>query len=183
VEAGEPSDIFDDDGADDRADVAYVVFSANITQDSGESLLDAMSRCATEGIPEVRLLLSTLGGSVMVGLNLYNILRGMPFRLVTHNAGHAASIGVAVFLAGEDRITCPNGSFMLHGVTSLPPANQSFGARWFGKPTTTSLRMKPRSMRFWPIVRRSAWRILPPRPKPSGRSTPKPRYLTASRTA
>jgi ATP-dependent protease ClpP protease subunit len=50
---------------------------------------------------------------------------------VTHNAGHIASIGVAVYLAGEERVTCPNGTFMLHGVTNSPPPNQAFGAKWY----------------------------------------------------
>src|SRR5207247_813850 len=62
------------------------------------------------------LLLSTPGGSVMNGMNLYNILRSMPFELTTHNVGNVDSIGNAVFLAGEKRYASPHSTFMFHGV-------------------------------------------------------------------
>jgi len=52
----------------------------------------------------------------MNGLNIYNVLRGMPFELITHNVGNVDSIGNAVFLAGEKRYACPHSTFMFHGV-------------------------------------------------------------------
>lgn len=75
-----------------------------------------MANCANQGVQEVHLLLSTPGGSVMSGMNLYNVLRALPFKLVTHNVGNVDSIGNAVFLAGEDRYACPHSTFMFHGV-------------------------------------------------------------------
>ena len=52
----------------------------------------------------------------MNGMNLYNVLRAMPFRLITHNVGNVDSIGSAVFLAGAERYACPHSTFMFHGV-------------------------------------------------------------------
>ncbi len=52
----------------------------------------------------------------MSGINLYNAMRAMPFRLITHNVGNVDSIGNAVFLAGEERYASPNSTFMFHGV-------------------------------------------------------------------
>ena len=52
----------------------------------------------------------------MHGLNLYNVLRALPFQLTTHNVGNVDSIGNAVFLAGETRYACPHSTFMFHGV-------------------------------------------------------------------
>ena len=52
----------------------------------------------------------------MHGLNLYNMLRGMPFDLITHNVGNVDSIGTTVFLAGKKRYACPHSTFMFHGV-------------------------------------------------------------------
>jgi len=131
----ESEEFLDEDAEDDEdeepPELAYVVFSAGVTQASAESLLDVLGRCANEGFAEVRLLLSTWGGSVSAGINLYNVLRAMPFRLVTHNAGDVASIGVAIYVAGEERLTCRNGASMLHGVTNTPPPNPPFGARWY----------------------------------------------------
>jgi ATP-dependent protease ClpP protease subunit len=75
-----------------------------------------LSQQANIGVKNVYLLLSTPGGSVMHGMNLYNVLRAMPFELTTHNVGNVDSIGNAVFLAGEKRYACPHSTFMFHGV-------------------------------------------------------------------
>lgn len=61
-------------------------------------------------------MMSTPGGTVMNGLNLYNVLRGMPINLTTHNVGSIDSIGNAIFLAGRQRYACPHSTFMFHGV-------------------------------------------------------------------
>jgi ATP-dependent protease ClpP protease subunit len=98
------------------AKTAYVIFSAEIIPTTAESLTAAMSKLASEGVEEVYLALSTPGGSVMHGLTLYTVLRAMPFRLTTHNAGSVNSIGNAVFLAGETRYASPHATFMFHGV-------------------------------------------------------------------
>ena len=102
--------------------VVYVSFSAEIIPKTTESLIAALSNCANAQAAEVRLLLSTPGGQVMSGINLYNVLKAMPFRLVTHNVGNVDSIGNAVFLAGEHRIACPHSTFMFHGVGFDSPA-------------------------------------------------------------
>ena len=52
----------------------------------------------------------------MNGINLYNVLIGMPFKLVTHNVGSVNSIGNAIFLAGEERYACAHSTFMFHEV-------------------------------------------------------------------
>ena len=97
-------------------EVIYVSFSAEINPSTTESLIAALTNCANDRIPEVQLLLSTPGGSVMNGINLYNVMRAMPFKLVTHNVGNVDSIGNAIFLAGEERYACPHSTFMFHGV-------------------------------------------------------------------
>ena len=52
----------------------------------------------------------------MCGMNLYNVLRGFPIELTTHNVGNVDSIGNAVFLAGAKRYACQHSTFMFHGV-------------------------------------------------------------------
>ena len=79
-------------------------------------MIALLSQQANIGVKNVYLLLSTPGGSVMHGMNLYNVLRAMPFELTTHNVGNVDSIGNAVFLAGEKRYACPHSTFMFHGV-------------------------------------------------------------------
>jgi len=105
---------------------AYVSFSAQIDPNTTESLIAAMAQCVAANVPEVHLLLSTPGGSVMNGLNLYNVLRALPLKLVTHNVGNVNSIGNAVFLAGEERYACPHSTFMFHGVGFDVPQGTRF---------------------------------------------------------
>ena len=83
-----------------------------------------MANCATQGVRTVYLTISTPGGDVTQGMTLYNVLRGMPFELITHNAGNVDSIGNAVFLAGSKRYACPHSTFMFHGV-GFNMANQN----------------------------------------------------------
>ena len=95
---------------------AAVSFSAAINQVTTEALLAVMADLAGRGKQKVTLLLTTPGGSVMNGMNLYGVLRGMPFELVTHNVGSVNSVGNVVFLAGDKRYASPHATFMFHGV-------------------------------------------------------------------
>jgi len=99
------------------AQPVYVSFSADINVSTAETLIATMANLAGQGAEEVHLLIATSGGSVQSGINLYNVLRGMPFRLITHNVANIDSIGNAVFLAGEPRFSCAHSTFMFHGVT------------------------------------------------------------------
>jgi len=94
----------------------YVSFSSDISPQSTEALIAVLGDQANKKVDEVYLMLSTPGGSVMNGLNLYNVLRALPFKLITHNVGNVDSIGNAIFLAGIERYACPHSTFMFHGV-------------------------------------------------------------------
>jgi ATP-dependent protease ClpP protease subunit len=107
---------------------AYVNFSAEVTEKSIQGLLNIMTNCANAHFADVHLLLSTQGGSVMHGINAYNVLSGMPFNLTTHNVGNVDSIGNAIFLAGATRYACPHSTFMFHGV-AYSGGNQIFDAK------------------------------------------------------
>ena len=99
-----------------NAPLVYVSFSAEINASTTERLIAIMSECANLRVQKVVLLISSGGGLVMNGLNLYNVLKGMPFDLVTHNVGNIDSISNAVFLAGSTRYSCCHSTFMFHGV-------------------------------------------------------------------
>jgi ATP-dependent Clp protease protease subunit len=107
----------------------YVSFSAPINGPTTEALLAAMANISNQGIPRVTLCMSTPGGAVMCGLNLYHMLKAFPFELITHNVGNVDSIGNAVFLAGEKRYACPNTTFMFHGVSFTTEAGKEFGEK------------------------------------------------------
>ena len=96
--------------------LVYVSFSAEISPIPTETLIATMANCANLKVKQVYLLISTAGGNVMNGMNLYNVLKGMPFELTTHNTGNVDSIGNVIFLAGAKRYACQNSTFMFHGV-------------------------------------------------------------------
>jgi len=100
----------------------YVLFSAEIIPNTAETLMSVMAQQVNNRAECVHLLLSTPGGAVMNGLNLYNFFRGLPYDLITHNVGNVDSIGNAIFLAGSKRYACKHSTFMFHGVgfNSLP---------------------------------------------------------------
>ncbi len=91
-------------------------FIAEVIPKTAEGLLGLCSQLATAGVKKVYLLMSTPGGTVREGLAVFNVLRGMPFDLVTHNVGNVDSIGNMIFLAGDERYCCPYATFMFHGV-------------------------------------------------------------------
>ena len=96
--------------------LVYVSFSAEINPNTTENLIGAMANLANLKTKKVYLLLSTPGGAVMNGMNLYNVLRGMPFGLTIHNVGNVDSIGNAIILAGAKRYATSNSTFKFHGV-------------------------------------------------------------------
>lgn len=96
--------------------VHYLSFSAEINPTTTEHLLVTLGNLHNQGATEVHLMLSTPGGNVMNGMNIYNVARALPFKLVTYNVGNVDSIGNVIFLAGKERYACQHSTFMFHGV-------------------------------------------------------------------
>jgi ATP-dependent Clp protease protease subunit len=95
---------------------AYVSFSAEVNPQTSEALMGVCADLANKKSETIYLMLSTPGGSVMYGFTIYNFLRSLPVKLITHNIGNVDSIGNVIFLAGTERYSCPNATFMFHGV-------------------------------------------------------------------
>ena len=96
----------------------FITCSADIQPQLVQPLINTVNIAIAEGHGEVNLLINSNGGSVNVGVALYNILRGMPITMVTHNVGNVDSIANIVFLAGDRRYSAPQATFMFHGVAS-----------------------------------------------------------------
>lgn len=97
-------------------DTVYISFSAEINPHTTESLLALLANLVNQHVPHVYIMLSTPGGSVMNGMNIYNVIRGLPCDVTMHNVGNVDSIGNAIFLAGSRRYACAHSTFMFHGV-------------------------------------------------------------------
>jgi ATP-dependent protease ClpP protease subunit len=94
----------------------YLSFSGEIGLGTAQGLISTLSECCNQGVKHAYLMFSTPGGSVMHGMNLYNVLRALPIELTIHNVGNVDSIGNVVFLAGDRRYACAHSTFMFHGV-------------------------------------------------------------------
>ena len=68
-----------------------------------------------KGFNHVYFLINTTGGTVDHGVNLYNVLSGLPVRITTHNVSSVDSIGNIMFLSGDERFACQHSNFMFHG--------------------------------------------------------------------
>lgn len=97
-------------------ETVYVSFSSEVVPATTEQLLKVCCDVVTRGVKNIYLLLSTLGGSVTHGITIYNVLRALPAKIITHNVGSVNSIGNVIFLAGEERYANPFTTFMFHGV-------------------------------------------------------------------
>ena len=102
-------------GTVDAENTRYISLIGPINDVSQDHLLETCYQCHHESVQTVCLLLSTVGGNVNCGVTIYNVLRGMPFNLITHNVGMVASIGNVVFLAGEMRYAVHMGAFFFMG--------------------------------------------------------------------
>ena len=87
-------------------ETVYINFSAEINPSTTGTLNATVGNAVNQGVRTVYLMLSTPGGQVMNGLNLYNLLRGFPIELITHNVGNVDSIGNTIFMAGSRRYAC-----------------------------------------------------------------------------
>jgi ATP-dependent protease ClpP protease subunit len=87
-----------------------------VQEATAQKLLAAVVGEVQKGAKTIYLMISTPGGQMRDGFALYNILRGLPCEVVTHNVANVDSVGNVVFLAGARRYACANATFMFHGV-------------------------------------------------------------------
>lgn len=107
----------------------YVTFSGLVIDDNSVGqFIQALNGLVAQQHPdEIYILLSTPGGNVNSGIVLYNFLRAIPSKVITHNIGQVDSIGNVIFLAGEERYMAPATSFLFHGVVMNGQGQFSFG--------------------------------------------------------
>ena len=97
-------------------------FSGGINPATSENLRNTCLQALERGASEIRLHISSEGGSTTCGFTLFNFLRSLPIPLITHNIGNIESIAVVLFLAAKERLTCQHSRFLIH------PLHWSFNA-------------------------------------------------------
>lgn len=96
-------------------DIAAAIDSVNT-----QTIMSGIDRCIFENrfIKNIRINLSSIGGSPNYAIALYNYLRSLGKPITTVNTGFAESSAVIVFLAGDKRLAYENTTFLIHGVTN-----------------------------------------------------------------
>lgn len=98
---------------------AYINLAGTIDLPLARGLIAEIGKQYKHGATDIHLWISSLGGNVDVGFNLYHALKAFPaFTLTTHNVGQVSSIANIVFFAGSTRYACPNTAFGFHRTTS-----------------------------------------------------------------
>lgn len=96
--------------------MVYINLHAPINPNTSQIMMNTLSDQTMKGEKEIYILFSSMGGSVVNGITLFNFIRALPAKVVMHNIGVVDSIANVVFLAGAERFAVPNSSFLFHGV-------------------------------------------------------------------
>src|SRR5438132_887234 len=100
-------------------------FSGMIDDNGVTRLASAFNLAVNEGMDEVHICFSSLGGYVHSGIYLYNHVRALPLKVVAYNVGSVVSIAVAIFVAAEERYCSEHGVFMIHPTSLSPQAGMT----------------------------------------------------------
>lgn len=111
-----------------------VHFIGPINHGSASTVRNLCLQALQNGATELELHLSTEGGNMTAGFALYFFLKSLPIPLTTHNIGSVESVGVVIFLAGQQRRACPGTRFLIHplhwGFGNLVAADHSRVSEW-----------------------------------------------------
>ena len=70
-----------------------------------------------DSIECLHLNISSLGGDVAPAITIYNYLKCLNFKIVTHNLGEVTSAAVIMYLAGNTRTAEKYSKFIMHPIT------------------------------------------------------------------
>lgn len=95
----------------------YVHFSADISQQSINKLVEVLRDCAASDDPDVHLLFNSEGGGIWPGQHARTMLQSYPGRVSICNIGVVHSVANSVFLAVDRRSCAPAATFAFHNIT------------------------------------------------------------------
>jgi HK97 family phage prohead protease len=75
--------------------------------------------------PEIRVRINSPGGSVFVGIAIYNSLNHHPARIVVYVDSLAASIASVIAMAGDEIVMMPGSQLMIHDASAMEQGNAS----------------------------------------------------------
>jgi ATP-dependent protease ClpP protease subunit len=94
--------------------IAFFGFTGPLDSTGVTRIAAAFNTAVNGNYDEVHLCFSSLGGYVADGIFLYNHVRSLPIKVVTHNTGSVSSIAVLPFLAAAERYCSAHSMFLIH---------------------------------------------------------------------
>jgi ATP-dependent Clp protease protease subunit len=109
----------------------WVRFQGNVYDKTANALTQVVDESIGSGVDRIHLLISSGGGNVFCGSNLFSQLKRLPIKIATYNISTVQSVAVPLFCAGDVRYCVPEANFMIHPVLLQPAQNQFFNAHQF----------------------------------------------------
>ena len=101
----------------EKSETASLYFSDSTQPEKIEPLIAKCFELSNNGIKTIHLAINTGGGNIDSAIYAYNMLSGLPCKLITYNVSVVNSSGVALFCAGKERYANLNTSFWFHNLT------------------------------------------------------------------
>ena len=94
-----------------------VHFVRPINEGTCNGLIQACLGAIKQGASELRLHISSTGGSTVYGFTLYHFLKSLPIKVTAHNMGSVESMAILVYLAASTRTAEQRSRFLIHPLT------------------------------------------------------------------
>ncbi len=92
-------------------------FFGPINEESLHDLNQLLVQHKNKNIEQLSINISSLGGSLVFAVAIYNYLKSLPFKVTTHNLSEVTSAAVLIYLADSERTAECASKFTIH-----PPA-------------------------------------------------------------
>lgn len=104
--------------AEHHCGVAYTIYNGPINDDVVHRMTIQIGQILrNKDIERLHIAITTTGGGTSPAFHFYRYLRSLPVQVITHNLGLVNSVGVIVYLAGEERLVSRHSNFHIHGFT------------------------------------------------------------------
>jgi ATP-dependent protease ClpP protease subunit len=108
----------------------WIHFRGMVNDKSATALMRLVDGFHHEGVSDLHLVISSVGGNLFYGVQAYAHLAHSGMNVSTYNLTTVQSIGVILYCAGGNRFCNSNGTFMMHPV-ALPVAEGQYNAKQY----------------------------------------------------
>lgn len=94
----------------------HVIFTAEVNQSSANHFIQLLLDQRSRQLERLVIAMNCPGGHTNSGVAISQVMRAMPFEIVSHNISNVDSIANVIFLGASVRYAVPTATFMFHGV-------------------------------------------------------------------